>query len=154
MFRIIVGIICGTAVVAGAVAVAKHNKKYATVTTEETEDKSVLKSIKEGTKKKVLEILMWVIDHKEQVEAASTLIGIVAGAIEIGSYIKGTKQNNEILGRLERIENNAYDQGWKESWDESFRLALKASKTGDPMKYRAPEFNINRAFKIEEVATA
>lgn len=155
MFKAIVGIILGAAAVATTVAVVKAtSKKYATTSEEVIEDKSVLKKIKKAARKKVLEILQFVINHQEQIEAATTVIGLAAGVIEIASYAKSMKDHNEILTRLDKIERDAYGNGYSDSRDDHLKDIIEAANTKKPLDFIIDSGNdkvVIKHFKVEEV---
>lgn len=153
MFKAIVGIILGVAAVATTVAVVKaSSKKYATTSEEVNEDKSVLKKIKKAARKKVLEILQFVINHQEQIEAVTTVIGLAAGVIEIGSYAKSMKDRNEILTRLDKIEHDTYNKGYSDAWNNGLDKMIHAANNNIPFAFRnTKEGEIIKQFKVEEV---
>lgn len=154
MFKAIVGIMLGIAAVATTVGIVKAtSKKYATTSGETVEDDSFLKKIKKAARKKVLEILQFVINHQEQIEAVTTVIGLAAGVIEIGSYAKSMKDHNEILTRLDKIENDVYDKGYADAWTDSLAEITGAANAKKPLVYKLnPDDNrVIKQFKVEEV---
>lgn len=156
LVKVIAGIVLGAAAVATTVAVVKAtSKKYATTNEEvNEEDESVLKKIKKAAQKKALDILQFVINHQEQIEAATTVIGLVAGVAEIGSYVKSMKDHNEILTRLDKIERDAYGNGYSDSRDDHLKDIIEAANTKKPLDFIIDSGNDKVAikhFKVEEV---
>lgn len=154
LVKVIAGIVLGAAAVATTVAVVKAtSKKYATTNEEEVnEDESILKKIKKAAQKKVLEILQFVINHQEQIEAATTVIGLVAGVAEIGSYAKSMKDHNEILTRLDKIERDTYNKGYSDAWNNELDKMIHAANNNIPFAFRnTKEGDIIKQFKVEEV---
>lgn len=153
LVKVIAGIVLGAAAVATTVAVVKAtSKKYATTNEEVNEDESVLKKIKKAAQKKALDILQFVINHQEQIEAATTVIGLVAGVAEIGSYVKSMKDHNEILTRLDKIERDAYDKGYSDAWNNELDKMIHAANNNIPFAFRnTKEGDIIKQFKVEEV---
>lgn len=153
LVKVIAGIVLGAAAVATTVAVVKAtSKKYATTNEEVNEDESILKKIKKAAQKKVLEILQFVINHQEQIEAATTVIGLVAGVAEIGSYVKSMKDHNEILTRLDKIERDIYNKGYSDSWKNALDKMIHAANNNIPFTFRnTKEGEIIKQFKVEEV---
>lgn len=155
MIKVIAGIVLGAAAVATTVAVVKTtSKKYATTNEEVNEDESILKKIKKAAQKKALDILQFVINHQEQIEAATTVIGLVAGVAEIGSYVKSMKDHNEILTRLDKIERDAYGNGYSDSRDDHLKDIIEAANTKKPLDFIIDSGNDKVAikhFKVEEV---
>lgn len=151
--KVIAGIVLGTVAVATTVAVVKAtSKKYATTNEEVNEDESVLKKIKKAAQKKVLDILQFVINHQEQIEAATTVIGLVAGVAEIGSYVKSMKDHNEILTRLDKIERDTYNKGYSDAWNNELDKMIHAANNNIPFAFRnTKEGEIIKQFKVEEV---
>ena len=68
---------------------------------EESDD--ILAKIKKGASKKATEILAWVIIHKDQIDAAATVLGVCATALSIVNAVRDYKQGNEIEERLSDI---------------------------------------------------
>lgn len=154
LVKVIAGIVLGAAAVATTVAVVKAtSKKYATTNEEEVnEDESVLKKIKKAAQKKALDILQFVINHQEQIEAATTVIGLAAGVIEIGSYVKSMKDHNEILTRLDKIEHDSYAKGYSDAWNNGLDKMTHAANNNIPFAFRnTKEGEIIKQFKVEEV---
>lgn len=153
LVKVIAGIVLGAAAVATTVAVVKAtSKKYATTNEEVNEEESVLKKIKKAAQKKVLDILQFVINHQEQIEAATTVIGLVAGAVELGSYVKSMKDHNEILTRLDKIERDAYNKGYSDAWNNELDKMIHAANNNIPFAFRnTKEGDIIKQFKVEEV---
>lgn len=71
--------------------------------TEEKEDKSIIKRIKDYVTKKVVRILGWVALHMEQIEAAGAIIGFVGTIISITGAIRDFVRNNDLSGKLDEI---------------------------------------------------
>ena len=153
LVKVIAGIVLGAAAVATTVAVVKAtSKKYATTNEEVNEDESVLKKIKKAAQKKALDILQFVINHQEQIEAATTVIGLVAGVAELGSYVKSMKDHNEILTRLDKIERDAYNKGYSDAWNNELDKMTHAANNNIPFAFRnTKEGDIIKQFKVEEV---
>jgi len=154
LVKVIAGIVLGAAAVATTVAVVKAtSKKYATTNEEVNEDESVLKKIKKAAQKKALDILQFVINHQEQIEAATTVIGLVAGVAEIGSYVKSMKDHNEILTRLDKIERDAYGDGYSDSRADHLKDIIEAANTKKPLDFIIDSGNdvVIKHFKVEEV---
>lgn len=155
LVKVIAGIVLGAAAVATTVAVVKAtSKKYATTNEEVNEDESVLKKIKKAAQKKALDILQFVINHQEQIEAATTVIGLAAGVIEIGSYVKSMRDHNEILTRLDKIERDAYGNGYIDSREDHLKDIIEAANTKKPLEFIIDSGNDKvdiKQFKVEEV---
>ena len=86
--------------VGAAIIFAKKNGKKDS----ENQDPSFIEKIEKAALKKALKILTFVAVHSEQIEAASTLVGLVGGIIGIGSAIKEYKRSDELKEQLDRIE--------------------------------------------------
>ena len=153
LVKVIAGIVLGAAAVATTVAVVKAtSKKYATTNEEVNEDESILKKIKKAAQKKALDILQFVINHQEQIEAATTVIGLAAGVIEIGSYVKSIKDHDEILTRLDKIEHDSYAKGYSDAWNNELDKMIHAANNNIPFAFRnTKEGDIIKQFKVEEV---
>ena len=153
LVKVIAGIVLGAAAVATTVAVVKAtSKKYATTNEEVNEDESILKKIKKAAQKKALDILQFVINHQEQIEAATTVIGLVAGVAEIGSYVKSMKDHDEILTRLDKIEHDSYAKGYSDAWNNELDKMTHAANNNIPFAFRnTKEGEIIKQFKVEEV---
>ena len=154
LVKVIAGIVLGAAAVATTVAVVKATSKKYVTTNEEVneEDESVLKKIKKAAQKKALDILQFVINHQEQIEAATTVIGLVAGVAELGSYVKSMKDHNEILTRLDKIERDAYNKGYSDAWNNELDKMTHAANNNIPFAFRnTKKGEIIKQFKVEEV---
>lgn len=120
----IVGTVCAVAGVVAAVSekedkadtkvASDENSKIVEIkTVDEVKDESVLKKIKRFVVRKVVKFLTFVALHSEQIEAASTVIGLTTGIIGIAKAVKEFRrgealqdQINEMDERLKAVNQN------------------------------------------------
>lgn len=106
----------------------KTEKLYADMTEEGTpsEDKkeevdSDISKIKAAADKKCTEILAWVITHREQIEAASMVLGLAGGALSIVNSIRDYKRGNETAEKIDEIYDwiERYSDVWNKYTEDS-----------------------------------
>ena len=109
-------VLIGTAVVAGASAVVaviaskEEEKKVVKVENgnvvqmpTKQEKEPLLDRIKKYVRKKIIKFLAFVALHSEQIEAASTVIGLGSGVIAIAGAIRDFKNGNDTQEKLDEI---------------------------------------------------
>lgn len=98
-----VGLVAGVATT--AYVVAKKSRKYTVLDGQEEkkEDPNVIERIKEAAAKKAIDILAFIAKHQQQVEAASTVIGIFAAVFSLISAIKDYKRSDDLNKKLDDI---------------------------------------------------
>lgn len=107
----------GIATIAATAYVVKKTteRQYATVKEDDfvdediPQDKTVFESIKKAANKKATDILAYVILHKEQIEAAGTIIGIAGATLGVINAFRDYRRSDE---QLDLLRKNM------ESWEE------------------------------------
>ena len=105
--KILLGVGLVACVATTAYVVTKKSRKYTVLDGQEEkkEDHNVIERIKEAAAKKAIDILAFIAKHQQQVEAASTVIGIVAAVFSLISAIKDYKRSDDINRKLDDILN-------------------------------------------------
>lgn len=119
----------------------KTEKLYAEMTEEETTSESEEKKeevdsdiskIKVAADKKCTEILAWVITHREQIEAASMVLGLAGGALSIVNSVRDYKRGNETAEKIDEIYDwvERYSDVWNRYTEDSMKClqSLTANK--------------------------
>lgn len=114
------------ALAATAIVVTKKSRKYTTLTAEggqeekKEEDPTVMDKIKKAATKKAADVVIFVANHQEQIEAASTIIGIVGSAISVASAIREFKSGMDVEQKLNDIcaHNDEFELVWNKYIDD------------------------------------
>ena len=96
-----VGVAAVTAVVIAVVTSKKTNKQI-----EDGAEKkvSLIQGIKEKVTKKAVRVLAWVAVHTEQIEAVSTVVGLVTGVFGIISAVKEYRRGDDANKQLQEMQ--------------------------------------------------
>lgn len=114
----IVGTVCAVAGVVAAVSEKEEDKTVSAIkvapgenpkivevkTVNEVEDESVLKKIKRFVVRKVVKFLTFVALHSEQIEAASTVIGLTTGIIGIAKAVKEYRRGEALQEQIDKMD--------------------------------------------------
>lgn len=112
------------ALAATAIVVTKKSRKYTTLEggqeEKKEEDPTVMDKIKKAATKKAADIVIFVANHQEQIEAASTIIGIVGSAISVASAIREFKSGMDVEQKLNDIcvHNDEFELVWNKYIDD------------------------------------
>lgn len=161
--KAIAGLLLGGAVVGTTVIVTTTvtKKKYAEVPKDsDFEEQSsenetdILKKIKDFAVDKVDKILGWFVDHKEQVETATLILGLVGAVAEIVYNIARMKSLGDLAYKLEdiRVNGNAFEQGFDQAANECFGLLSQHAADGTPFSWHDGRTGAHtKTFMIQEV---
>lgn len=161
--KAIAGLLLGGAVVGTTVIVTTTvtKKKYAEVPKDsDFEEQSsenetdILKKIKDFAVDKVDKILGWFVDHKEQVETATLILGLVGAVAEVVYNIARMKSLGDLASKLEdiRVNGASFERGFDEAQNQCFGLLIKHAVEGTAFGWHDVRTGApTRSFMIQEV---
>lgn len=109
----------------------KTEKLYADLTEESAEDEkkedSDISKIKAAADKKCTEILAWVITHREQIEAASMILGVAGASLSIINSVREYRRGNETADKINEIYDwiGRYSDVWNKYTEDSMNNLLE-----------------------------
>lgn len=112
------------ALAATAIVASKKSRKYTILEGEpeekKEEDPTVMDKIKKAATRKAADVVLFVANHQEQIEAASTIIGVVGSVISVASAIREFKSGIDVEQKLNDIcaHNDEFELIWNKYIDD------------------------------------
>lgn len=118
MTKALIGVLIGgAAAVVAAYVIKKKEKKYAEVQAPENEEEETSSEIKEKMQAAAKKVVRWILDHKDDIEAATAVLGLASAClsfknkvVEGRKVVSKTPTRNELKGTKDDLGKITADQ--------------------------------------------